>query len=446
MRETKSIIPSFAFYDRTGIQKYLEKQAEEGWLLESATNYRWKFRRMEPRKLTFAVVYFPEADLYDPAPGEEELTFREFCAHGGWNLAGSVAQMQIFWSGRENPTPIETDPILEIENIHKSMKKSSLPGYWCLVLAGILNLIAQGIGMNAGLVRYLSSGMNLAALGAWLILLPICIYRLVSYGIWRRRAIAVAEQDGSFLETKASTRIENIGSLIVLVGYAAVLVSMKDTLIAPVMVLTMAAVFAVHGLMELLRRWMKKEGYEAARAKKITMVTSVCLVLAVVLVLVPALTKNIMSHQGAESKPGAPLNIWELREEQEENFGSLMMYDQESVLLEYKDAYQHPQGNSRTPHLEYDYVRVKWLPLYELCLNEVMEIPAHMAGSKWYRIDAAPWGAERAWQLYDGEEYRQWYVLCYGDVILEMVIDWEITQEQMDYLNNLLNSRTKIRK
>lgn len=446
MRETKTIIPSFAFYDRTGIRKYLEKQAAEGWLLEAATNYRWKFRRIEPKKLTYAVVYFPEADLYDPAPGEEELTFREFCAHGGWNLAAGVAQMQIFWTSRENPTPIETDPVLEIENIHKSMKKSGLPGYWCLVLAGILNLIAQGIGMNAGLVRYLSNGMNLAGLGAWLILLPICGYRLIGYHVWRRRAMAAAERDGSFLETRASTRIENIGALTVLFGYTAVLVSMKDTVIAPVMVLTMAAMFAIIGLMELLRRWMKKEGYEAAKVKRINFILVLTLTMAVVLVLVPAVTNNIMSHQGAEPQPGAPLNIWDLRGEQEEDYGSLMLYDQESFLLEYQDVYQHPQGNSQTPNLQYRYTRVKYLPLYEICLEEMMEKVLYRDNHELRSIDAAPWGAERAWQMYDGEEYRQWYVLCYGDVILEMVIDWDITQEQMDYLNALLNSRTKIRK
>ena len=96
MRQKKAIIPTFEFHDRTGIQKYLEKQAEKGWMLTQLGKYRWKFQRTEPRKLHFAVVYFPEADLFDPAPGEAEVTFREFCAHSGWILAGSNAQMQIF--------------------------------------------------------------------------------------------------------------------------------------------------------------------------------------------------------------------------------------------------------------------------------------------------------------------------------------------------------------
>lgn len=96
MRQTKSIIPTFEFHDRTGIQRFLETQAKKGWMLESLGKYIWKFRREEAKTLRFAVVYFPDADLFDPAPGEAEETFRDFCAHGGWILAGANAQMQIF--------------------------------------------------------------------------------------------------------------------------------------------------------------------------------------------------------------------------------------------------------------------------------------------------------------------------------------------------------------
>ena len=34
MKNVKRRFPSFAFYDRAGIEADLEKQAEKGWLLE----------------------------------------------------------------------------------------------------------------------------------------------------------------------------------------------------------------------------------------------------------------------------------------------------------------------------------------------------------------------------------------------------------------------------
>ena len=118
MRDVKRTVPMYSFYDRTGIQSYLEAQAEKGWMLEKAGTIFWRFRRCEPRKLKFSVVYFPEADICDPAPGEGEQTFREFCEHAGWKFAASQAQMMIFYSESANAVPIDTDPVIEVENIH----------------------------------------------------------------------------------------------------------------------------------------------------------------------------------------------------------------------------------------------------------------------------------------------------------------------------------------
>ena len=98
MRTTKRILAQFTFYDRTGIQKLLEKQAEKGWLLEKMTSFGWKFRRIEPKKIHYAVTYFPEASMFDPEPGENQKNFWELCEHTGWKLAASNAQMQIFYN------------------------------------------------------------------------------------------------------------------------------------------------------------------------------------------------------------------------------------------------------------------------------------------------------------------------------------------------------------
>ena len=57
MRQTKYVVTQFTFYDRTGIQRMLEKQARKGWLLESIHPFAWKYRRIEPKKLHFAVIH-----------------------------------------------------------------------------------------------------------------------------------------------------------------------------------------------------------------------------------------------------------------------------------------------------------------------------------------------------------------------------------------------------
>ena len=56
MKDTKRRLMTFTFYDRTGIEKDLEKQAEKGWLLEKCAATGWIYRRIEPAKIHFAVV------------------------------------------------------------------------------------------------------------------------------------------------------------------------------------------------------------------------------------------------------------------------------------------------------------------------------------------------------------------------------------------------------
>ena len=131
---------SFSFYDRSGIVRRLEAMAAQGWMLEDITPVVWKYRRCPPRRLRFAVTYYPQATIYDPAPSQEQEFFYELCAHDGWELAASSGEMQIFCNDYPAPTPIETDPGLEVETIHKlAWRRLLLP--WGLVL--VMALFAE---------------------------------------------------------------------------------------------------------------------------------------------------------------------------------------------------------------------------------------------------------------------------------------------------------------
>ena len=122
MRKKKYCIAQFTFYDRTGIQVYLEKMAAKGWMLEKVTNFYWQFSRIEPKAIHFAVTYFPKASEFDPEPGEEQKELYAFCEAAGWKFIAQTAQLQIFYSEADNPVPVETDAGVELKNIHKSAK------------------------------------------------------------------------------------------------------------------------------------------------------------------------------------------------------------------------------------------------------------------------------------------------------------------------------------
>ena len=115
MKTTKKEMFLFSGWDRSGLEEHLARMAEKGWLVEKITSYCLIYRKIEPKKLTFCVCYYPKASSFAPGPTEDQETFYEFCQHAGWVLAAEWAQLQMFYNERENPVPIETDPVMELE-------------------------------------------------------------------------------------------------------------------------------------------------------------------------------------------------------------------------------------------------------------------------------------------------------------------------------------------
>lgn len=432
MRQTKSIIPTFEFHDRSGIQKYLENQAQKGWMLENLGKYRWKFRRVEPNAVHFAVVYFPDADQFDPAPGEKEEIFQEFCAHGGWKLAASNAQIQIFWSERENPTPIETDPVLEVENIHRAMKKGGLVGYWLLILSTVLQLVVQGMAIRRNVLQYLSHNLNLLMAATWIILLFMMVFKLVNYYHWYKKARVMAREQNVFLETRTTRLLTNTVTVLLGLAFLAVIVTMENRRQALLLVLSVAAVCGIIALTELVRRKMQKDGWDAQTNRKTTLITTVIMVLILYFILAPGMADQLDVNKWEGREEALAVTIWDLLGGEKENYGVFYLTDQESCLLQYQRIHQYLDGTARTD-VQYELVRVKIPFLYDLCIEKMLTVPSSM---ELWEIDPVPWGADRAWQVMDEGNPREWYVLCYGDTIMEIIPAWNFTDDQIEHIAN----------
>ena len=130
----------YSYYDRSGIARHLEEMAARGWMLDKLGSWSWRYRQTEPRALHFAVTYFPSASQFDPHPSEGQETLWDFCAAAGWELAASVAQIQIFYNEQEDPVPIETDPAVEFDTMNRSMKRGFLSSYWALLALSLLEI------------------------------------------------------------------------------------------------------------------------------------------------------------------------------------------------------------------------------------------------------------------------------------------------------------------
>ena len=140
MREYRKFLARFALYDKSGICKFLEKKAANGWLLVEMGVMFWKFKRIEPQKLKFSIVYFKNASEYDPKLTESQLRFQEYCEYGGWEFAASRGEILVYYSENENAVPIETDAVVEVKSVHSVMWRSWLLPYMLLTFSQGLRL------------------------------------------------------------------------------------------------------------------------------------------------------------------------------------------------------------------------------------------------------------------------------------------------------------------
>lgn len=199
MKDTKTCIRLFAFYDRTNLEKFLAEQSEQGWLL-TGISLGYEFRRVQPRKRHFCVVYFPKISK-DPASVERQQQFWDYCWHSGWALLTANQQMHIFYSELDNPIPIETDPVLEVENIHKSAKKTHLSIFYFELFIGIFQLFMQIKRINLVVQRHSPVGaFEILALVCFSMLILLPLLELISYYLWYNRA-KISALHGDFTPT-----------------------------------------------------------------------------------------------------------------------------------------------------------------------------------------------------------------------------------------------------
>ena len=210
MKNRKRRLEAFSLYDHTGIERHLERMVKRGWLLEKISSFGWIYRAIEPQSLKFTVTYYPAASEFDPEPSEKQQTYWDFCRQDGWKLAAASAQMQVFYSEQEKPYPIDTDPLLQLQSVRKTMKKGYLPVYLILLLLGVMQAVIFWGNLWMDPARILSSSTSLYNGVAFTLLILLSAAEIGGYFCWYRKAKAAAKLTGSFLETRGHSRLQKV--------------------------------------------------------------------------------------------------------------------------------------------------------------------------------------------------------------------------------------------
>ena len=466
MKDKKRELFLFSAWDRTGLEDHLSRMAEKGWLVEKLTSFSLIYRRTDPKKLTFCICYYPKASAFAPGPSEDQQTFYEFCQYAGWVLAAEYAQLQIFYNEREDPVPIETDPLLELETIHKTMKRSGLPAQ---ILLAVLALFQGGLLISSfrrDPIGLLSSSSSLFTGLCWVLVLVMTAAEVIAYCRWRSRARKAAER-GEFLPSSSRVRLQAACLVIVGAGllyYALSVFTSGDRMmitIMPLMFLWMGLLFF---LVNAIRNGLKRKKVSANVNRVVTIVSAFVLAYAMVGAIIFGVLYGgsrgwFAGEQGTYQYHGSVFTIYDdelpLTVEgltgaaYSEDAYTREWRDAASLLLAQYTARQHPRFDAENyrelPVLEYTVTQVKIPALYNMCKNALL---AEYDGSDeiwqdrvYAPIDPIPWGAAEAYRVMD-EEYGPWdrYLLCYPDRFVEFRPDWELTPEQMALVGEKLGT------
>ena len=279
MKDTKRRFELLSFYNHTGIETHFEKMAEKGWLIERLSNLGWTYRRIEPKKLKFTITYYPQASEFDPNPSEGQMTFHDFCAHTGWQLACTWFQMQVFYNENPEPIPIETEPAMEVANIHKACKANYLRSNWILLtisaVMGVLFLVSLFKTRDVLPVLLLEDSSVVVTGFIWIILAVYCGVELAVYYRWHSRAVKAAEQD-IFLETPNTVVFQKCMMVLVTILAVYWLVSFlfsETPEMLPIGIAVLVSIFGAQLLGERLKRWMRKKGVPTGVNRFLTLLT-----------------------------------------------------------------------------------------------------------------------------------------------------------------------------
>lgn len=453
MKETKRCICNFSFYDQQAIEEKLEDMAQRGWMLEKTGSFTWTYRRMEPKALRFCVTYFPAASEFDPGPTEGELTKLDYCAQAGWELVASWGVMQIFSSENPDAVPIETEPVTQVENLRRSMRKNVLLPQAALFGILVWNLFLRFSQWKRDPIGELSNPASLYTTFMFAVLTLACLYEIAFYVHWTRKARRAAQDDGVFLPIRskpvASWVLMVLALLFMLLSYS------SQKLPVGLALFLLCGILAITVIGNLIKRWLRKRG----ASRNVNRAVSMGAVLLLTFLLLGLMTAAILRgglRMGSEHTVVGTYELYGRTREICDDPLPLEIEDladvsarwskeaghQETFLLsstEYRQYTVPVDGNDRVDEceLEYTVTEVKQDFLYDFVKEAVLnsrqdEIHGDFIFTDHYEpVDPSPWGADGAYQLHWSDTVRNTWLLFRGKRIVEIRFYWEPTPEQI---------------
>lgn len=442
MRESKRRLERLSFYDHSGIAEHLENMALRGWMVERPGNWIWRYKRIEPRKLRFAVTYFPDALSLRKDPAIDQETMEELCRRDGWILAARWGQMQIFYNEQEDPVPIETDPVITVDTIHRAMRKGTVNAavesmFFALVLCG--GLVYQFVKAP---VSFLADPFELLFFLGWALMAIGNLVQILLYHNWHRKAVRDAEE-GLLRPVRWDNTLSKCFGFVSSVAILLSFLTRPSTRVA--LLIGIAVVLIPISVDMLYTRAMQKRGVPRAVVVKrgLTLMMSLFLLgmVGMTWYIVKIGLPTDSAVVGTDYRYGRELKVYAdelpLRLEDLVDVGearwSAQAQKKESPFVSYTEYRQLELGDGELQRLEYTVTDVKVPALYPFCKDNLLSARKDERGfiNHYEAIDPTPWQAEAAYQLHFSSSVLDQYLLCYEDRIVDLMLYFTPDREEM---------------
>lgn len=460
--DTKKIKREFVLkssWDREGIESFLEKKAADGWLLENINDIIWQFRKEEPKKLHFSVIYFPKASSYDPEPSEKLLMFQDLCEHTGWKLAAGDGQTQIYYNEADDATPIETEEEMAVLAIHESAKRYYLPVCAFLVALGLIQFGLFCYRLATNTLYILSNNAAILSGICSLLVLALPIVSIWQYHRWHKQVEEMIEagEDSWQRNGPPDLRVSIIGMMFIALAFTIIsLVGGASGIL--ILAIAFVGILGITLVVLEFSKLMKKRKVSGRTNRNLTYTAAIVGALVIAGLMLFVMVREIQEPWEDRSssvvrknngfkenvfQDELPLTVEDLRTTEYEGYSYEMEYTAESILCAVHRASQIPGVDGLDePKLAYRVVDVKIPLLHGVCKDAMEKDFAHdfgrpMQGNvNWEEhiaIDASNWGAKEAYQLKVAGSMWPRFLLYYDRTIVEIEFgnEWELTPEMM---------------
>lgn len=426
MRNHRFHLQYFSFYDLDSMARHLERMAAKGWMLEKMTTFGWHYRRMEPKRLRFAVTYQDTFSVFDPEDSNGQMEYQDLCRQSGWEVAASNGPLQAFYTEDEDAPPIETDPQLFLETVERLARKTRFASI-VVVLMALFNFWVLIGSILHNPIHLLASPSSLASGLCWTLVALYGITDLLTYVRWHRRAKAAAAV-GQF--AKARSHAWLLRTILWAVALALLYILMASRLpgyglLLAVALVLLSLIFIVPATVQSL---LKRRGVSANVNKRCTIVSNVAtsLLVTVLLTAVIFLMVGNPAFHLQEEDIEPPLTMADVTGSNDERYVERVHLDRSIFVQHFTCTVEAPfDRDANLPEISYEIVDVWFPPFYSLCKNALID-PGY--GGGYVPRDPLP-GVSAVYKSAEG--YNS-YILCWDGRLVQLHADFPLTEPQLE--------------